>query len=149
MNRGTEKLPQGYSPVFADRHELLSRWLTALRDPGTVQIKGHLKTVEGHDVLGVLCEVAGLTSEGWGGATESGAIIYRFLSDTGAVRHSLPTDLARHMRIRTDTGIFSHHQMYEGQKYLSLSEMNDTGLTFPQLADFIEKNINVVFRNDF
>jgi hypothetical protein len=148
MRQGTENIPQGFSPVFEDRHVILEKWLGALRNPATQQIKGYLKTTKGWDVLGVLCEVAGLTSEGWGGA-DNGDVVFRFLSDTGAVRHSVPTDLRRHMRLRTDNGIFSHHQIAYGQKWFSLSEMNDHGIPFPQLADFIEKNTAVIFQDDF
>lgn len=99
-------------------------WLVALRSGKYKQISGQLKTTEGHCCLGVLCEVAGVTWDQRG--TTFGVI------QNGSYREDaiLPTE------VRERAGLPNNAP----NSYLRLSEMNDDGATFAELADYIEAN---------
>lgn len=98
------------------------KWVKALRSGDYKQGKTHLRYGDCYDVLGVLCDLWGKDS-GVDWDDIEGSLIYEFLEET----EFIPSGIIRDFDICT-----SNEEI--------LSNMNDSGKSFEELADYIEEN---------
>jgi hypothetical protein len=109
------------------KRKLRDEWVAKLRDPYTKQRKGALETGTGNCCLGVLANICKIPKE----LVDGGFVNFKF-----------------------DTGFQSTVLVPEGFHGLrfgdinNLTYKNDTGITFPQIADWIEGNILVEDENE-
>lgn len=95
--------------------ELKAKWIAALRSGEYKQVTARLRTREGYCCLGVLCMVAGVP------ITEDGSCVEGENSKAG---YQTIFDMVG----GDDAG-------------RSLYERNDSGASFSEIADYIEKNL--------
>jgi hypothetical protein len=95
-------------------------WIAALLDPSRSQTKRYLRTKEGFCCLGILCDI--MDSKGWSSDGDRGFIF------EGAGRFLVPDELRE--RIYLD---------YAAQNFLS--NANDNGWTFKEIAEWIGENL--------
>lgn len=94
--------------------ELKAKWVAALRSGEYEQITGSLKEPDGYCCLGVLCEVMGID---W--------------SDPKVRKHRLEVEELPPVT----------HKVLSDDVEWELSIMNDGGVSFTDLADYIEENL--------
>jgi hypothetical protein len=99
--------------------EIKTRWLEALRSGRYQQTQGKLRTDVGHCCLGVLCDV--VEPDSW-------------RDDEDGWRHGINRAyLPEHLCITTGL---------QGAETTPLMKMNDDGLGFASIADWIDENIS-------
>ena len=106
--------------------QVKEKWLSALRSGHYKQTQNYLYADNGFCCLGVLCDLYGKEHNVEWNFDEDGNY-YRFQDETG----SLPLSVIEW------AGVGSHNPSIPGT---SLVELNDTGSTFNQIADFIEEH---------
>lgn len=104
--------------------ELRDKWVAKLRDPETKQCKGALEKNDSNCCLGVLCNAVGIEK----GSPFLTRDIYFHFTSYDEWKSSLPP-----------TGF----QGLSFKQIQKLYKMNDSGSTFPEIADWIEQNIPV------
>lgn len=97
------------------------KWVAALRSGNYKQTQERLRDESGHCCLGVLCEVFDPTR--W---LPDGSNYYEYQGD--------PSDINLPYTVKYEVGINSDNED-------TLMEMNDSGKTFTEIADFIEKEM--------
>lgn len=107
--------------------ELKEKWVAALRSGIYEQGRGYLSRENKFCCLGVLCDVAGLEY------TTSGDDIRAYESGGKLKARSLPLDFSKEQGFLTASGELPNNGV-------NLSEMNDTGFTFREIADVIERS---------
>jgi len=107
-----------------------TKWVKALRSGKYEQAKGVLHNGTGYCCLGVLCVVAGMTPE------RDEDEEFRFDGN----RACAPEIATRFVGLRTNNG---------GYKYgdHALTEKNDAGMTFNEIADLIESEPDGLFKD--
>lgn len=121
-------------------YERAMELVTALRSGKYRQANGHLRLddVNGdrsHCCLGVACEISGLSE--W--IQEEGLSRGRYLDETAV----LPARVKEHFGFYSaggDTRLGTIAIPGMDVQYRCLTEANDKGATFDQIADYIEKN---------
>jgi hypothetical protein len=103
--------------------QLKVKWVEALRSGKFKQGKDCLKSDFGHCCLGVLCEISGDVE--WESRPSS---MYKAIIGNSTSISFLPFALARRAAISAE--------MTD-----RLVRMNDNGAPFPEIADYIEKNL--------
>lgn len=91
--------------------EAKAKWIAALRGGKYKQAQGALRAAHGFCCLGVLCDV--IAPEEWDGGVFRAQEVF------------LPEPLSNDI----------------GGKDIDLAEMNDSGLSFAEIADWIEENL--------
>ena len=127
--------------MIKDRDVLFKRWIEALREPdrkqGMVYLEQRSKTgAKQQCCLGVLCEVAEIKD------------ISQYLDgDMAIIKYQdkdtvLPPSVCGVMQM-SNTGRFKTPVIIAGNRYTSLSALNDSGnIYFPQIADIIDQQYN-------
>ena len=125
--------------VYKERRKKLT---AALRSGQYKQIQGTLKREDGMCCLGVACELSGLGSweEAHDGEHEYFTKEVKHQDDPYSTHRSasnsiLPTKVQNYYGFTSENGKFDQATKY-GKK--CLSELNDRGYTFTQLADIID-----------
>lgn len=109
------------------RKDIADKWIAALRDPNAKQGIGVLERHDGSQCcLGVLCRVLGMVPE------ESGDGYLAFDGNSG----SLPRRAMELSGVSTPEG--------QVPDLDTLSHINDTVATFPEIADIIEQHWEVL-----
>lgn len=114
------------------------KWIAALRDPNTRQIKGTLETSEGQCVLGVPCRLYADENPEWP-VTIRGINCLRGGGSTSfsGYQECLPMVVVDWLGLASISG-----RMNSGK---CLDSLNDIGWTFPDLADLIESEPEGLF----
>lgn len=108
------------------KQEVAEQWAAALRSGKYKQTVQRLRDTQGFCCLGVLCDISGIAEwypigkESWyGDATEQSPV-------------ALPTI------VREWAGLRTRLADREGHKDMALSQLNDRGYTFEDIADIID-----------
>lgn len=111
------------------KKSVMKKWVKALRSGKYQQTIGSLKNVDGYCCLGVLCDISKLSK------FNNDA---RYFDEEGL----LPIEVIEFARITNSAGqFFSNIKTRKVYKRLKcLSEYNDRGKSFKQIADIIEKH---------
>lgn len=118
------------------KEEIAKLWVEALRSEVFEQAKGKLKDSNGYCCLGVLCHISELSS--WEQDTLSNSEDYSYLRNT----QLLPEAVMVWAGMESVNGQFYNEP--ESRYSKQLDEMNDSGLTFNQIADEIEKHWKIL-----
>ena len=105
------------------KKEIADKWIEALESGKYKQAAGVLFDGEGHCCLGVLCEVLGEKPE-----REHEDYSYQYDGDAGVLSEALMEKAG----MSSDNGMLS-----DG---ITLTHENDTGKTFPEIAQIIREN---------
>lgn len=113
-------------------------WIKSLREHPERQLKGALG-IKSHDRIQVCC------------LGEYGLICnvirfypgHRELSCHGNWR--ILTDVWKDIGLHSDFGDFVIYKNYKGRNYTSLAKMNDGGMTWSEIADYVESDPDNVF----
>ena len=109
--------------------QVKQKWLSALRSGDYKQTQLHLHTDDGFCCLGVLCDLYGKEHNvEW--ELANGDTYYEFQDQTAY----LPLPVVEW----AGTG---SHDPYISSQSLTLTEFNDNGYTFNEIADLIEKHL--------
>lgn len=114
-------------------------WVEALRSGAYVQSTGTLRRGDKFCCLGVACVVAadnGVPVIG----REDVDTRWVFITPTDQSMSALPNEVREWLGMRTPSGNFT-----ENRGQYALSEKNDTGYTFRQIADIIESEPEGLF----
>jgi len=127
--------------------EFKAKWLEALRSGEFKQTTGTLRAGDSYCCLGVACEVArreGLVKAEWVKGTPVNPYInqdtFYFDEASGALPPSVSGYLTNEDDPVTKVTASDDDCEYSGR---TLSALNDSGMTFLEIADIIEKDINV------
>jgi hypothetical protein len=145
-----------------ERNDLIKRWVTALRSGKYQQGQSHLRSkfIGGPDrfcCLGVLCDIQGAEWINVGRGTSGEHWRSAFKSDDSSA--VLPTSMQSALGFLGNQGLFKmakvskswrakiekHCRTSRGDDYGMLIEMNDGGMSFNEIADFIEQNPEALF----
>lgn len=105
------------------------KWVEALRSDRFTQTKRFLRTKEGFCCLGVACEL--YREENGGEWTDA----YTGIAFESSVK-TLPDKVKDWLHLRSDNGSFRQG---------CLSQQNDQGMTFAEIADLIEQHADELF----
>ena len=118
-----------YTPEEQREHR--QDWIKALRSGDYKQTKGRLRRGDSFCCLGVACEISGRGV--WQQRTRNGSLTYIYIFDNEA----LPREVANYYGIRDVYATFWIGTV--DRKNNSLSNLNDKGATFDEIADIIEE----------
>lgn len=128
--------------------EVRTEWVRRLRSGDYEQTTARLKRYEDDNVsyccLGVLCELAvenGIIKEGDTEVRQLGEVAV-FGSPTEASSAKLPSEVAEWAGLKSSVGRFIN----ERGSYRSLTELNDGGKKFSEIADIIESEPAEMFQ---
>lgn len=123
-----------------EAQELVLKWISELRSgkypqkPGWLHVTGEDR---GYCCLGVLCETARLRFEAHPSAN---AVVFYYVGPEGFRESStLPDDFRKKIHLFTTNGEFR-----DGWGLTSLTEMNDGGDSFEDIANVIEKEFRLL-----
>lgn len=106
------------------RAELKKKWIEALRSGKYKQTKGVLRNESGFCCLGVLCDISG---EEWEPGSD-GEFYAKGMSSWSVISGDLRAELGPDENVCDDV-------------HDKLTDMNDYGSSFEEIADWIEENI--------
>jgi len=107
--------------------QIKQKWVSALRSGDYQQTKGRLRKEDKFCCLGVLCDLYGKENNvEWEISEDSGKYMFQ---NKGA---SLPSSVRKWAGVENDNPEICA---------TSLSELNDTGSTFNEIADLIEEHL--------
>jgi len=115
--------------------------VAALRSGEYEQARQVLKSSRGYCCLGVACEISGL-GEWEEEVAEEGTNRYLYLNS----HSSLPDQVKEHFGFKDNFGAIYDPTVRiripraYSRRYAALASANDDGVTFAEIADFIEKN---------
>lgn len=115
--------------------KIATKWVKALRSGDYTQGTGTLRSEKGFCCLGVLCNLhAEAHPETAAVQDDAGA----YMGETAG----LPNDVKHWAGMKNYLGTFPGRVKfdYNGRAFYSLTEANDGGTTFVQIADYIENN---------
>ena len=124
-------------------NENAERWVEALRNGKYEQNKGCLRAGDKFCCLGVACDLYNREAEAAGiGRWETGPefMMGYWTSGYGAFDDVLPAPVAMWLGLTSEFGKF-----YVGSDSRSLSDENDEGASFEEIADLIEKYKDQLF----
>lgn len=108
-------------------------WVAELRKPGLPQITGQLKRDDGECCLGVLCRLQGrITLGAEGSYIDSSGGSWYVLDQTNPAAKFIGLEGIFPLGVHVSVGDIAK------APYTALANLNDFGLTFPQIADIIE-----------
>lgn len=110
-----------------DLKDLKQKWLNALRSGEYLQGRGSLSSDNRHCCLGVLCDI--IDPSGWSEPRIDSSKHLHFSYKGEFDRYSLPPALSY------DLGLADIED--------SLAKLNDEGYSFQEIADHIEKNVEL------
>ena len=120
-----------------------NEWVAALRDGEFDQTKHMLHDQRGYCCLGVACEifaeVLNLKVETVQRRGEGFEVYYDFQSTV------LPEKVADFLGLKTSEGSFSEIRIEGAKRGDTLTSINDSGATFSQIADILEKHEDLLF----
>lgn len=127
-------------------NEFQEKWLQALESGEYRQGKYNLairakESVE-YCCLGVACEIANKYPDFPKVEPSISETRIKFAGEP----HLLPGRLLMPLGLRSTAGQFIKTAVYQGNQYVSLTDMNDRGLTHKEIAVYIRKNPDNVFR---
>lgn len=126
-------------------NELFTEWLEALRSGEYKQGTCYLNNDGKYCCLGVLCDIASKHRVVEKGVSETQTIYFSKGDLSYAYDQSLPESLVYFLGFMDDSGYFGEDHELEVGYLNALSSLNDSGkYTFPQIADFIEENKNLI-----
>lgn len=110
--------------------KIKAKWLEALRSGKYKQTKEVLKDSTGYCCLGVLCDIHRKTikKKGW---TKNSCNNLEYYNEAG----TLPENVLKWAGIEDENGKFK----YKNGKTVYLTNLNDNGKSFKQIANIIEK----------
>lgn len=114
--------------------ELFNKWISALRSGEYKQDKNHLKTDNGYCCLGVLADIKGVE---WNRFDEDS---YYFKSDNECYYYNLDKDHVMYSQILPMSVLHINIQN-------TLSNMNDDGYSFLEIADYLVENKHLYVKN--
>lgn len=121
----------------------LKEWSTELRSGKWKQTTETLCRAVQDEIhyccLGVLCKLVGLKEEFNAQQMDKGF----FITETGI----LPQEVASHMNIDRKGALLSV-QNRDGYTYHNLAELNDAGLSFSEIADFIDSGMVYITKEE-
>ena len=124
------------------KEHIAKQWVEALRSDRYKQTAALLRTATGFCCLGVLCDISGVG--GWVGkeyANGDNEVVtqweYLTAHDGGAT--ILPYSIQNYGGMASDNGETVTETGLNANA-LSLAEMNDNGMSFAEIADYIEQN---------
>lgn len=117
-----------------EQTQLRQKWLEALRSGEYQQTKHKLFDGVGYCCLGVLCKVAGLEP-----VLKDGE--YYFSGNSEHLSDFLTTEIG----LKSARGDFNNFILYNAKAASSLTSLNDAGMSFTKIADFIEANAADLF----
>jgi len=125
------------SPVIVARRK---EWVAALRSGRYPQTSNALRDVDGYCCLGVACEISGLGS--WNSYESSSFVFVPHDDADGAQMAIMPPAVMEYYGVDDGRVPVSYPRRYSGyvDGYV-LSDMNDLGMTFAQIADIIEREM--------
>lgn len=115
--------------------ELKQKWLKALRGREYKQTKRALRTLDGFCCLGVLCDV--IDPNKWS-PNPSDSIKYNYDFGLGTLESSVVCQNV-HKELGSALGDLKDTIEYKGGYFACLTELNDAGMSFEEIADIIEK----------
>lgn len=124
-------------------------WLVALRSGEYQQARGALRTPTGYCCLGVACDLYMKQTgdgrwENWTGASLS----HQIFSASGEGHETEPPTAVRNwLGLSGDIGQYTEWQD-DGKVDTALTEKNDMGATFSEIADIIESRPEGLFNAD-
>lgn len=143
-----------YDPFTQNRNNFIRyRLIPALRSEHYKQARNYLRTEEGYCCLGVACDLYGVTwdDEVGVGGNRSATFIGASYKNTSWSGSALPTELARDLdvtiliSVKMEVADFVPHlelprltRDETPASVISMSGLNDAGLTFAQIADVLE-----------
>lgn len=107
-------------------------WIAALRSGEFKQGKGFLKIEDHYCCLGVACQVLGLEFDA---PDDSG------VSECDSARYGAPESVIKGLALSDDIG----RRVNETNEEDSLTELNDNGASFEEIADIIEADPSAYF----
>ena len=119
-------------------------WVAALRSGQYNQAQGQLRNGDSYCCLGVACELSGL------GEWDGDQTLPTYVANSSYSHSVLPEPIKRYYGLHNDSGSYKHivpvddddydHDLKpeENWYYDSLTELNDGGKTFAEIADIIE-----------
>lgn len=114
-----------------------AKWLDALRSGRYEQTEGFLSRGGGFCCLGVALDL--LDPEGWRGEQGSNARASRHGRTGFPSPIDLPPEISRVMNARTDITDSNEGIKYTVMRFLG--HMNDSGMTFAEIANWIEREL--------
>lgn len=120
--------------------------VAALRSGKYTQTHARLKRTDGFCCLGVACDISGLGE--WKNFRH-GSYEYVTKDDHAKSDTSLPLAVQEYFGFTSSGGYFGEVNIEQpkgrtGHDLFSLIAMNDDGMTFSEIADFIEKNWEIL-----
>lgn len=113
--------------------DIATRWVKALRSGRYKQAKEHLASTAGMCCLGVLCTILRTRVD------KSDDAYWEFGIERN--RLNLPAEVQARAGIKSRGGVFYSLLHDDGKIYRrELSALNDSGKSFAEIADMIEKN---------
>lgn len=107
------------------KKSIKDKWIKALRSGEYKQIKGRLKRTNGFCCLGVLCDLYGKEKNvKWDDS--------HFLRDFSL----LPDEVRDWANLK-----FTDPTVNNNKRFITLSNINDSGTSFKEIADIIEKQL--------
>lgn len=117
------------------------KWVKALRSKKYEQCTGYLKKDNGYCCMGVSCAL--YMKEKGGKWKKDKAGDYRFLNEPAY----LPEKVKKWLGLNDDTGVY--RDMDNGYEFgTSLTDKNDNGKTFDEIASIIESQPKGLFKED-
>ena len=107
--------------------DIKSKWVAALRSGKYKQGQGKLRVNDRYCCLGVLCDI--VNPEGWEQIPDPDNKVYANRYRGSCNAHYIPHDLEK------DAGLGNSINV------LRLAPLNDSGYSFDQIADYIEKHL--------
>lgn len=116
--------------------EIKQQWLTALRSDEYPQTDGYLRDEQGYCCLGVLCDLA----------VQAGVVecfktaddpFYRYNADESV----LPKEVIKWAGLDHSDPYVTVEDGWDAEARSQLSELNDSGMSFADIADLIEKEL--------
>lgn len=112
------------------KYNVMKKWVKALRSGKYKQTQGALKHSDSYCCLGVLCEISNLGE--FEGPT--------YVTPTDENYVSLPRPVMEYAGMEKTAGGESSFRCEVSHRPKNLLQMNDSGKTFKEIADTIEKN---------
>lgn len=113
-----------------------TKWVEALESGKFDQGKNALCMNDRYCCLGVACEISDIGVE---------KTIRDNLTYYGDGSQAAPEIIWKHYGLRDAIGEFKMAETHDGEIFKALTEMNDSGMTFKEIAKYIRKNPENVF----
>ncbi|MFE7797034.1 hypothetical protein [Nocardia sp. NPDC057440] len=122
------------------KQDIKDQWVAALRSGDYAQTRGYLRDNSGFCCLGVLCDIA----------AKSGVVVGSYTGILGSYQYGanyedlvLPPEVQEWAGIRVGSPRIGEYTWPDGgtNDDIELSELNDEGVSFSEIADLIEERM--------